>query len=114
MMRLPSGREISLIRCLGVKDLAYTTRIPGGGAAAAATIVQAMALVNAGLVRSVADLFALREADLCKLERFGKTSAARLVAAIEAAAPIAQCSRRSRDVQRPGDLSRRIALVSKL
>jgi DNA ligase (NAD+) len=43
------------------------------------------ALVNAGLVRSVADLFALREADLCKLERLGKTSAARLVAAIEAA-----------------------------
>ena len=31
--------EIHLARALGVKDLAYTTRIPGGGAAAAATLL---------------------------------------------------------------------------
>lgn len=50
---IDNSDEISLARCLGVKDLAYTTRIPGGGAAATATIYQAMALVNAGLCRNV-------------------------------------------------------------
>lgn len=50
---IDNSDEISLARCLGVKDLAYTTRIPGGGAAAAATIYQAMALVNAGLCQNV-------------------------------------------------------------
>jgi acetyl-CoA acetyltransferase len=46
---LDGSDEIHLARCLGVTDLAYTTRIPGGGAAAVATLYQAMALVNAGL-----------------------------------------------------------------
>jgi acetyl-CoA acetyltransferase len=46
---LDGSDEIHLARCLGVKDLAYTTRIPGGGAAAVATIFQAMALVNSGV-----------------------------------------------------------------
>jgi len=46
---LDGSDEIHLARCLGVKDLAYTTRIPGGGAAAVATIYQAMAIVNAGV-----------------------------------------------------------------
>ena len=41
--------EVSLARCLGVKDLAYSTRVPGGGAGSAATLYQAMAMVNAGL-----------------------------------------------------------------
>ena len=50
---LDGSDEIHLARCLGVKDLAYTTRIPGGGAAAVATIYQAMALVNAGLCNTV-------------------------------------------------------------
>ena len=50
---IDNSDEISLGRCLGVKDLAFTTRIPGGGAAAAATIFQAMALVNAGLCQNV-------------------------------------------------------------
>jgi len=50
---IDNSDEIGLARCLGVKDLAYTTRIPGGGAAAAATIYQAMALVNAGLCSNV-------------------------------------------------------------
>ncbi len=50
---LDNSDEIHLARCLGVKDLAYTTRIPGGGAAAVATIYQAMAMVNAGLCENV-------------------------------------------------------------
>ena len=50
---IDNSDEIMLSRCLGVKDLAYTTRIPGGGAAAAATIYQAMAMVNAGLCKNV-------------------------------------------------------------
>lgn len=50
---LDNTDEIHLCRCLGVEDLAYTTRIPGGGAAAVATIYQAMAMVNAGLCENV-------------------------------------------------------------
>jgi acetyl-CoA acetyltransferase len=50
---IDNSDEIGLARCLGVKDLAYTTRIPGGGAAAVATIYQAMAMVNAGLCKTV-------------------------------------------------------------
>ena len=50
---LDGSDEIHLARCLGVKDLAYTTRIPGGGAAAVATLYQAMAMVNAGLCNAV-------------------------------------------------------------
>ncbi|MBS0378893.1 MAG: lipid-transfer protein [Proteobacteria bacterium] len=46
---LDPSDEIGLCRCLGVKDLAYTTRIPGGGAASVATIYQAMAAVNSGI-----------------------------------------------------------------
>jgi DNA ligase (NAD+) len=43
------------------------------------------ALVSAGLVRSVADLFVLSDADLRKLEGFGAVSAANLAGAIDAA-----------------------------
>jgi DNA ligase (NAD+) len=43
------------------------------------------ALVSAGAVRSVADLFVLTDADLRKLGRFGPTSALNLAAAIDAA-----------------------------
>lgn len=50
---LDNSDEIHLSRCLGVEDLAYTARLPGGGAAAVATIYQAMALVNAGLCENV-------------------------------------------------------------
>lgn len=50
---LDNSDEITLARCLGVRDLAYTARIPGGGAAAVATVYQAMALVNAGLCKNV-------------------------------------------------------------
>lgn len=50
---LDNSDEIHLCRCLGVEDLAYTARLPGGGAGAVATIYQAMALVNAGLCQNV-------------------------------------------------------------
>jgi acetyl-CoA acetyltransferase len=50
---IDNSDEINLARCLGVKDLAYSTRVPGGGSGAAATLYQAMALVNAGLCRNV-------------------------------------------------------------
>jgi DNA ligase (NAD+) len=42
-------------------------------------------LVDAGLVKSVADLFRLREEDLLRLERFAEVSAGNLVRAIEKA-----------------------------
>jgi|SRR5581483_2343329 len=45
--------EIGMIRCLGVTDLAFTTRLPGAGAAAAATIHQAMAAVISGVCEVV-------------------------------------------------------------
>ena len=41
------------------------------------------ALVDEGFVHSVADLFALREADLLNIEGFGRTSATNLLSAIE-------------------------------
>lgn len=50
---LDNSDEIHLARCLGVEDLAYSTRLSGGGAAAVATVYQAMALVNAGLCENV-------------------------------------------------------------
>jgi acetyl-CoA acetyltransferase len=45
---LDPSDEIGLARCLGVRDLAYTTRIPGGGAASVATVHQAAAAVLGG------------------------------------------------------------------
>ncbi|HTD31537.1 MAG TPA: hypothetical protein VK650_08270, partial [Steroidobacteraceae bacterium] len=50
---LDPSDEIGLCRCLGVKDLAYTTRIPGGGAASVATVYQAMAAVTSGIAEVV-------------------------------------------------------------
>lgn len=50
---LDNTDDILLTRCLGVDDLAYSARLPGGGAASVATIYQAMALVNAGLCDNV-------------------------------------------------------------
>ena len=43
-----------------------------------------MALVDAGLVKSIADLYRLRASEVAKLERFGELSASNLVAAIGA------------------------------
>ena len=45
--------EIGMIRCLGVENLAFTTRLPGGGAAAASTLHQAMAAVTSGVCEVV-------------------------------------------------------------
>jgi acetyl-CoA acetyltransferase len=45
--------EIGMIRCLGVENLAFTTRLPGGGAAAASTLHQAMAAVASGVCEVV-------------------------------------------------------------
>jgi acetyl-CoA acetyltransferase len=50
---LDPSDEIGLSRCLGVKDLAYTTRIPGGGAASVATVYQAMAAITSGIAEVV-------------------------------------------------------------
>ena len=51
------------------------------------------ALITAGLVSSVADLFALREEQLVELDRFAETSARNLVAAIDQARAKATTSR---------------------
>jgi acetyl-CoA acetyltransferase len=45
--------EIGMIRCLGVENLAFTTRLPGGGAAATSTLHQAMAAVASGVCEVV-------------------------------------------------------------
>ncbi|HTE53620.1 MAG TPA: NAD-dependent DNA ligase LigA [Kofleriaceae bacterium] len=51
------------------------------------------ALLDAGLVKNVADLFALRAEDLIELDRFAETSARNLVAAIDQARHKATTSR---------------------
>ncbi len=50
---IDNSDEIGLARCLGVKDLAYSSRIPGGGAAAAATLYHAMTLIDSGVCENV-------------------------------------------------------------
>jgi acetyl-CoA acetyltransferase len=50
---LDPSDEIGLARCLGVRDLAYTTRIPGGGAASCATLHQAAGAVLGGAASTV-------------------------------------------------------------
>src|ERR1700724_525078 len=45
--------EIGMIRCLGVENLAFTTRLPGGGAAPASPLHQAMAAVASGVCEVV-------------------------------------------------------------
>ncbi len=45
--------EIGMIRCLGVRDLALTTRVPGGGAGALATVHQAAAAIESGACETV-------------------------------------------------------------
>ncbi len=58
---LDNSDEIGLCRCLGVRDLAFTTRIPGGGAASAATLYQAMAAIGAGIAETVVIWRAMNE-----------------------------------------------------
>ncbi len=45
--------EIGMIRCLGVENLAFTTRLPSGGAAAVSTVHQAMAAIASGVCEVV-------------------------------------------------------------
>jgi acetyl-CoA acetyltransferase len=58
---LDPSDEIGLIRCLGIRDLAFTTRIPGGGAASMATIHQASAAVASGAAEIVVCWRAMNE-----------------------------------------------------
>jgi len=58
---LDNSDEIGLCRCLGVRDLSFTTRIPGGGAASAATLYQAMAAIGAGIAENVVIWRAMNE-----------------------------------------------------
>ena len=58
---LDPSDEIGLIRCLGIRDLAFTTRIPGGGAASVATLAQASAAVAAGAAEVVVCWRAMNE-----------------------------------------------------
>ncbi|HEY8121279.1 MAG TPA: lipid-transfer protein [Myxococcota bacterium] len=45
--------EIGMCRALGVRDLAYTSRVPGGGAGALATVYQAACAVASGACEAV-------------------------------------------------------------
>ena len=58
---IDNSDEIGLTRCLGVKDLGWTTRIPGGGAASVATIHQAAAAVTSGACEVVVIWRAMNE-----------------------------------------------------
>jgi len=69
---LDPSDEIGLIRCLGVRDLAFTTRIPGGGAASVATLHQASAAVAAGAAEVVVCWRAMNERSQL---RFGQPQA---------------------------------------
>jgi acetyl-CoA acetyltransferase len=75
---IDSNDEINLARCLGVRDLAYSTRVPGGGSGAAATLCQAMALVNAGLCKYVLIWRAMNERSQY---RFGQNTTTNTISA---------------------------------
>jgi acetyl-CoA acetyltransferase len=75
---IDSNDEINLARCLGVRDLAFSTRVPGGGSGAAATLYQAMALVNAGLCKYVLIWRAMNERSQY---RFGQNTTTNTVSA---------------------------------
>ena len=64
--------ELGLGRCLGVKDLAFSTRIPGGGVGSAASIYQAMCAINAGMCNTVLIWRAMNERSQ---QRFGQNHA---------------------------------------
>jgi len=50
---IDNNDETGLSRCLGVEDLAYTARVPGGGAGSVATLQHAAAAVSAGIADTV-------------------------------------------------------------
>lgn len=50
---IDNSDEVGLCRCLGVKDLKYTVRVPQGGAGSVVTVFQAMAAVKSGVAKNV-------------------------------------------------------------
>jgi acetyl-CoA acetyltransferase len=50
---IDNNDEVGLCRCLGVKDLKYTVRVPQGGAGSVVTVFQAMAAVKSGVANNV-------------------------------------------------------------
>lgn len=61
--------EIGLARCLGAEDLAFSTRVPLGGAGSCASLYQAMAAINAGVCKYVLIWRAMNERSQ---QRFGQ------------------------------------------
>ncbi len=88
---IDNSDEVNLARCLGVKDLAFTTRIPGGGAAAAATLYQAMALVNAGLCKNVLIWRAMNERSQYRFGQNQSTSGGYTAAAANGTGSLLWC-----------------------
>jgi acetyl-CoA acetyltransferase len=58
---LDSSDEIGLCRCLGVRELAFTGRVPGGGSGSVATVYQAMAAIGSGVADTVVIWRAMNE-----------------------------------------------------
>jgi acetyl-CoA acetyltransferase len=50
---IDNNDEVSLARCLGAKNLAYSARMPWGGSGSVATLAQAVAWINAGMCKNV-------------------------------------------------------------
>jgi acetyl-CoA acetyltransferase len=69
---LDNSDELGLARCLGARNITYTTRIPGGGAGSTATIGQAMAAISAGLCNHLIIWRAMNERSQ---QRFGQNLA---------------------------------------
>jgi acetyl-CoA acetyltransferase len=64
--------EIAMCRALGVRDLAYTSRVPGGGAGAIGTLYQAATAVAAGACETVLIWRAINQA---ASQRYGQPHA---------------------------------------
>jgi acetyl-CoA acetyltransferase len=58
---LDGSDEVGLVRCLGVPDLKYTSRLPHGGGASVATLAHAMAAVESGVCDTVVIWRAMNE-----------------------------------------------------
>ncbi len=69
---IDNSDETGLSRCLGVRDLAYTSRVPGGGAGSVATLQHAAAAVSSGIADTVVIWRAMNERSQY---RFGQPSA---------------------------------------
>src|SRR3546814_12403811 len=64
---IDNSDEVNLARCLGVQALAYTTRIPDCGAAAASPIYKAIAMGTAGLCNNVHNGRASETEKMCRV-----------------------------------------------